>query len=290
MHAYKLKYFCASATKVLLNQGLVCPSCGTSAARVMDRKWVVTALRRCLQCNLLFRTPTTSAKENQALYQSEYQEGFTTELPSDDALQALIESNFHKHEKDYSHYIKILRLLGALPGQRLFDYGCSWGYGSFQLVRAGFAVDAYEISKSRSEYAQAKLGIRVVLPEQVEKGIYDVFFSAHVIEHVPSVADMIAFGMRCLKLGGLFIAFTPNGSESYRKCMPINWQKSWGAHHPQLIDDVFLRRHFTNKPLLATSNPYSEEIISQWDRLGHTVASISGAEMMFATRASGTAS
>ena len=149
-------YLLLSAKKSLLGQGFACPSCGARDAKVVDRKWLVTSLRRCGSCRLLYRTPTTSEEENERIYQTTYREGFTTDLPSDAELKQLIETEFAASEKNYRPYIDVLEALGAASGSRLFDFGCSWGYGSWQLARHGYQTAAYEISKPRAQFAARK--------------------------------------------------------------------------------------------------------------------------------------
>lgn len=249
----RMRYFGSSAVKAALGVGMRCPSCG-GAGSMVDRKWLVTALRRCGGCGLLFRTPTTGAAESERFYQQAYEQGQTTELPGEDELQALVASEFSAMDGHYRTAGEILRRLGA--GPRLFDYGCSWGYGSFQLRRDGFEVDSYEISRPRAAYAKQKLGANLVQPEEARPGDYDVFFSSHVIEHVPSVSAMLRLGLRLLKPGGLFVAFSPNGSEHYRRLQPANWHRCWGLVHPQLIDEVFLQRELAGKRFLVSSSPY----------------------------------
>ena len=249
----------------------------------VDRKWLVTALRRCAQCKLLYRAPTTSVEENAAFYQSEYEQGATTDMPSDAALAHLIATKFAGHERNYDAFVSVLRALGVGQEDKVFEFGCSWGYGSFQLAQAGYSVDAFEISKPRAEFAREKLGVSLKSRAEVKAGAYDVFFSSHVIEHVPSVAEMIEFGMRSLKPGGLFVAFTPNGSASFRSVLPNNWHKSWGLVHPQLIDEVFLMRNFSSVPLIITSSPHPLQSFSNWKRTALSeVVSLEGAELFFA--------
>jgi 2-polyprenyl-3-methyl-5-hydroxy-6-metoxy-1,4-benzoquinol methylase len=235
-----------------------------------------------LGCKLLYRAPTTDAEENDTLYQSSYKEGFTTALPSDQELAVLKASQFADHEKNYKGYIAVLHALGIKSGARVFDFGCSWGYGSYQLAEAGFAVDAFEISRSRAQYAHSKLGVSIRQVTESEHGIYDVFFSSHVIEHVPSVHDMVETGMRCLKPGGLFVAFTPNGSATFRRNNPRKWHRAWGLVHPQLIDETYLLHNFSGKPLIVTSSPHPITTIAQWDRsLYPLVSCLEGDELMF---------
>ncbi len=188
-------------------------------------------------------------------YQSAYTEGFTTDLPLAETLHNWIDTGFADTEKSYRHYLSVLSALGVRPGARLFDYGCSWGYGSHQLATAGYRVDAFEISNPRARYARQHLGVSMPDPAAWESAAYDVFFSAHVIEHVPRVADMLALGCRLLKPGGLFVAFTPNGSLTFRQNAPRDWHLMWGLVHPQLIDDAFLLKARPQHPLLLHSAP-----------------------------------
>lgn len=269
----KLRYFAGSAAKQLRGQGLSCPSCGGLGGAALDRKWGMTAMRRCSECSLLFRTPTTTAEENAQFYQEDYTEGFTTEVPGDAELKRLLETRFAGEEKNYAGYIAVLEALGVKAGARLFDFGCSWGYGSWQLGQAGFAVDAFEISRPRAAFAAERLGVRLVEPLQAEQGSYDVFFSAHVIEHVPSVEAMVQQGLALLRPGGLLVAFTPNGSAAFRQAQPRNWHLMWGLAHPQLIDSEWAMKRFAGKPLLLTSAPLHQpqhghplDEITRWDR------------------------
>lgn len=286
----KLRYFCGSALKGLLRRGLSCPSCGASGGAALDRKWGVTAMRRCSGCGLLFRTPTTSAAENAAFYQEDYEQGFTTDMPPEQELAKLLKSQFEGEDKNYSGYVKVLRALAVADGAKLFDYGCSWGYGSWQLRQAGYAVDSYEISQPRARYAASHLGVTRVDPQHAVAGSYDVFFSAHVIEHVPSVSAMIDLGMRLLKPGGLFVAFTPNGSMAFRELKPSDWHLMWGLAHPQLLDVEYVTRAFAGKPLLLSSAPlhlpehgHPVDDIAAWQRnVEPHVLGLEHVEMMFA--------
>src|SRR6185503_5040907 len=150
----RVNYFLDSARRSLLHQGFDCPCCGSSGSTVVSRKYLVTALRRCHNCALQFRTPTTSEKESYSFYQAEYAQGFTTEMPSAEELEMLKQKQFKGTDRDYSRALRILSALGCRPGMRLLDYGCSWGYGSWQFAQAGYEVAGFEISAPRCEYAR----------------------------------------------------------------------------------------------------------------------------------------
>lgn len=224
----------------------------------------MTALCRCKQCKLLFRIPTTTKKENAAFYQKDYTQDFTTDLPCDEKLGAYLKTKFTNTEKDYSVYIEIVRKANGNDGIKLFDFGCSWDYGSWQLMQGGFDVDSYEISVPRAEFARKKLGINVHADLSAVTEVYDCFFSCHVLEHVPSIKDVINFGFRILKPGGTFIAITPNGSEARRIIDPVRWRRLWGMVHPNMLDDIFYASMFDDKSYFMTSSPYRLDNIDEW--------------------------
>lgn len=276
-------YLLSSLRKRLLGRGRDCPSCGASKSDVIDRKYLVTTLRRCKTCDLLFRSPTTSEAEMREFYQASYHQGFTTTLPSRAELASLLASGFNDHEKSYRSYLDVLSMLGLGKGARVFDFGCSWGYGSYQLRSAGYRVDSHEISEPRAAYAAENLGVTLMSPERAPSGSYDAFFSAHVIEHVPSVSQFLALAQRLLRPGGLFVAFTPNGSDAHRRVAPFNWHMSWGLVHPQLIDEVFVARQAVAGWVVA-STPYPLDKLRSWDGRSHYIGAMEGEELMMALK------
>lgn len=276
----KRHYFLSSLVKFLARRALTCPACGSAVSHPIARKFLITSLRRCDSCRLLFRSPTTSVEENASFYQQDYEEGFTTEMPSDLVLRQMLETRFASTPKDYTGYVCVLRALGLKAGDRILDFGCSWGYGTWQIREAGFDVVGYEISLPRGSYAKDKLKIPVVdnLDELV--GDYDCIFSAHVIEHVPNVLDMIEFARRRLRPGGLFVAFTPNGDQKHRQCDPQGWQRFWGMVHPQLMDSEFLAKNLPDVPLLLGSRPVALDQLAGWQRKGLTLLPLGGDELL----------
>lgn len=260
----RLEYLIASTRKTLAGQGFECPSCGSSDAALVQRKYLVTALRRCRHCELQFRTPTTSVAENEAFYQEDYTQGFTTDCPSEAELARLLETQFHGSVRDYGPYVDLLRAAGVATGARLFEFGCSWGYGSWQFARAGFEVEAFEISRPRARYARERLGVKAHTDAVGVAGPFDVFFTSHVLEHVPSVSAAVEFARRVLKPGGLMVAITPNGSASLRERDQKSWNRLWGLVHPNFLDERFYRRLHGEDRCLILSNPFDLEAVRRW--------------------------
>ena len=279
-------YFVRSLAAQFSSARFACLNCGTGGAAVVDRKYGVTQLRRCRACALLFRTPTDDPVGNASFYENDYAQGFTTSLPDDAALAAMMDRGFAGGEKDYAYYIGVLARLGVGPGRAVFDFGCSWGYGSYQLARAGYEVTAYEVAPSRRRYARDKLAVRVVDDmvggTEALAGAFDCFFAAHVIEHVPSPARAFDHAMRLLKPGGLFVSFTPNGSAGHRAASPA-WSKLWGEVHPNFIDDVFLDYSFRSSPRVVGSSPVREASLPSVPGLVR-LDDLAGGELFFAAR------
>lgn len=263
-----------------------CPSCGGEESVVVDRKYVVTMLRRCQKCHLLFRAPITTDEENKKFYQRQYNETFTTKMPGQSELKDYMASNFKGTQKDMSRHIEIFRALNIQPGSKVFDFGCSWGYGSWQIAQAGFAVESFEISVPRADYARQNLGVQVYSDMSQVEGLFDVFFSAHVLEHLPSVSNAIELGLNLLKPGGLFIAFTPNGSQCFREKNPGAWHKLWSFVHPNFLDDVFYQKNFAQSAFLLDSKPYHIDGIAQWAGTENkqSVLGLDSSELMFVAR------
>jgi 2-polyprenyl-3-methyl-5-hydroxy-6-metoxy-1,4-benzoquinol methylase len=245
----KLGYFLRSAAQFSNAEAARCRNCGSVSSTEKDRKYFVTRLLRCHDCQLMFRAPTDSEEFNHVFYNFHYQQGTTTTCPTDAAIAELKSLMFRNTEQDYAGYIGFLARHGVRKGQ-LFDFGCSWGYGSYQFARAGYDVHSYEIALDRRTYAIEKLDIgHIDEPFAIREGhplhqAFDCFFTAHVLEHVPAPSKVIALAWRCLKDGGAFVAFTPNGNDEYRTFNPRSWRRMWGGVHPNYLDHVFYEQHF----------------------------------------------
>ncbi len=217
----------------------VCPACSSQRTVPLKRKALVTGLYGCKDCHLMFRVPKNTTQENRAFYQEEYEEGFTTDCPSENDLSDLMAKSFKGTEKDYSEYIEVVRAAGIKSGQVLLDYGCSWGYGSWQFTRAGFNVYSYEISQPRALYAASRLASRMLAePEQIPEKA-DCFFSAHVIEHLPNPRILWDKVTKVLKPDGLIVLLMPNGESSLEKTKE-DYHSLWGQVHPLLLSAAAL--------------------------------------------------
>lgn len=284
----RVAYLGWAGISLALERNPSCPDCGGKDSSLVDAKFFVTQLRRCGSCSLMFRRPVETHLSNKLFYNILYKQGFTTDLPTEAELVRLLAAEFRGSPKDFSRYIELLGYLGVPRGAKLFDFGASWGYGSWQLRRAGFHVQASEISRSRREFAAERLGIDMVAdPFDSEfrrraKGQFDVFFSSHVLEHVPAPSRVWELARDLVKPGGLFVAITPNGASEARAANP-NWRKLWGLVHPNLIDDEYYLRRFPAGARLVASLPVEPSTLADW-RQGDLRLQLSGPELVFAAR------
>lgn len=242
----------------VLRKNLDCPNCGQRSRKVIDRKYLVTTLCRCPGCRLLHRIPRDAEGRGKTFYQAAYRQGFTTEMPNRKTLRRMVENKFRGGPRDYRAYLELLERLRLKKGDTLLEYGCSWGYGAWQLQDAGYEVKAFEISKPRCRDAREELGIRAVDDPGAVGGPFDVVFSAHVPEHVDQLEVALARQWDWLKPGGLLVGVTPNGSAAFRQAHPRNFHRLWGLVHPQLLDDEFLSHRFSGLEMFSASLPTSE--------------------------------
>jgi len=279
----KLQYFLRSAVAHLDPDRFACPNCGEKGARVVDRKALVTALVRCGRCRLLYRTPVDKTGHNREFYQSKYSCGYTTDCPDAATLARLMSSDFNGSERDYGPRIEVLRALGVKPPCRLLDFGASWGYGTYQFIKAGYDAQGCEISKPRAQYAREMVKAPVLDDVESLGTGFDVFFSSHVLEHVPVPSETVRLAKRICRPGAVFVAFTPNGALAHRAANRVNHLRHWGDIHPNLLDDEFYAAAFPEAPLLLASLPYDFNALAQWDRKTCATLDLSGGELLCVT-------
>src|ERR1700681_2728422 len=99
LNASKARYFLSNAARQVCLPEFQCTNCGSDQYITVDRKYLVTSLRRCTSCRLMYRVPTDDLAANFRFYQRAYQQGFTTELPSDKALEQLLTTKFEGTER-----------------------------------------------------------------------------------------------------------------------------------------------------------------------------------------------
>jgi len=250
----------------LLRQDTNCPYCGHSQSTIIGRKRIVLQLRKCAGCALMYRWPKDTPQVNRRFYTWQYRQGMTTDMPDGEHLEMLKTSMFQGTEKDLSDKISVLKAL--MPRGRVLDYGCSWGYGIFQLVAAGYDAVGFEISEPRAEFARSRLGAAVVSSEGALDelaGSFDSIFASHVLEHLP--APSVAFDRlaNLLKPNGLLLAFVPNCGGDEARRFGVNWGPMCCEKHPLAFHAEFLERALPRHGFkcIFFSNPYAPDDIAK---------------------------
>ena len=275
---WRLAYLRDSALQALLRADKRCPACGAAETHLVRRKHLVTQLRECSACYLRFRWPKDRVDDSYDFYQDRYSQGFTTDCPNEDTLKAMTSTNFKNTEKDYSTYIEVLRALDLKQGSVILDFGCSWGYGSWQFSQHGFEVYSYEISAPRARYASEKLTCKMLKSIADCPRLVDCFFSAHVIEHLPDPNIFWNAALQKLTPQGVIVCACPNGNPIRQTSNPAEYHSWWGKVHPLFLTphyvSTFLKRNGLEHRLY--SPPYDFEAIQSRRR----VDEVSGAELL----------
>ena len=248
------------ATSRMLQADTGCPGCGDGGARLVRRKWLVTALYECPACALRFRCPKDD-DDRVAFYDGEYAEGVTTSVPEPAELERLLASSFAGHQKDYRTYLDVLAAAGVRPPAAVLDFGASWGYGSWQLQRAGYRVVAAELAPRRRRFAAERLGITVIEDPSRPPAPVDCFFSAHVLEHLTDPNDLWRAAHAALSARGVLVAFMPNGNPALDAA--ASYHRLWGQVHPLLVTPRYLLATAARYGFAARvySSPYAPDVI-----------------------------
>lgn len=280
LNSERLGYLIRSAIGQFRPSRKACPCCGTGHRTMVRRKMLITALVRCENCQLLYRVPADPRGHTRNFYKKAYRYGPTTDCPGAKELANLIKSRFKGFDRDYGTRIQTLAALGVAPKARILDFGASWGYGVWQLRDAGYDAIGYEVGVSRAEFARTKLNVPVEHELEQISGSFDVFFSSHVLEHLPCPAESFQIARDLVRRGGLFVAYTPNGSAEMLAADPARYDSLWGYIHPTFPDAAFYERAFPDNAKLLCSTPFSLSEIEKWDRRENVVMSLSGWELL----------
>ena len=245
-----------------------CPSCGAPPlAGVIDRRFGIMTLLRCSECRLLFRTPTDTPSSSKKFYQSDYTEETVTEIPGLADLEKLKDSGFSS-KGDLTPYVELIQKFYLNQSAKLVDYGCSWGYNTWRFARAGFLASGVEVSRPRCDFGRIQLGVDATYSADELSSDYDVFYSSHVFEHVPSVETSFAEARRLLsEKGGLMIVITPNGSDAFRKVRPSRWHELWGRKHPNFLDGEYWQKLLKPYPYVLMSRSEDGSVIAPLDSI-----------------------
>ena len=255
-----------------------CPYCGPSSpVHLLRRKKFIMDILECGTCRLVFRWPMDSPQEHDVHYHDEFAiDAPQIALPGPEELRTLMHSNFVGSALDLNAKIRVLKALRA--SGRVLDFGCSWGYGTFQLRQHGYDAVGFEISKPRANYARKDLGLAVIdtLDElhSLPAGSFDIIFSNHVLEHILPIKDALISLTRLLTEDGIAFHVLPNFTG--RSARAGMWLKWIGEDHPIAPTIDFFKYAVPRSELQAPifgSSPFDERLIAALN--GHPGATLS---------------
>lgn len=257
---------------------------------MIDRKYLLSRLFECESCGLYFRHPLENVTSNRNFYQSQYQQadGITTFLPEEGKDLEKVKADIINNPENPKNAQRIRRIFEALfPNQQnisVVDYGASWGYITWQLKSYGLKVQSYEISRPRAAYGNAYLGLDIQMEENVLHGGNHIFFSSHVIEHVPVVSKMLEMADKLVYTDGFIVTLCPNGSPEYRKKDPSGFHLAWGQVHPNYLNANFFQKYYSGRPLFIATTPFDMKALQGWNQKSHFIGELSGSELLVIAR------
>lgn len=245
------------ARKTAARQPMDCPYCGHDGTRLVAIKKVLLQLRECERCHLNFRYPKDNWVENFDYYQEEYEQQRVTDLPPEADLPRHISNNFRHVGRDLTEHLQVIARNAS--GRRLLDFGASWGYCSWQFQRAGYETVGFDISRTRTKYGEARLGVPMVSDTStLPARSIEIIYAAHVLEHMPDPGKVLREFRRLLKPGGKLFIFVPNGGCKAARSLGVQWpplinQKHVMAFTARFFDYSLAAEGFA--PMFASS-PY----------------------------------
>lgn len=238
-----------------------CPFCESSLTELTQRKYLLLHLRSCRSCGLRFRWPKDIPEFSEKFYQEAYQQsGLTTDLPDSATLSHFMADNFAGSPKDFSSQIGVLKELR--PQGRVLDFGCSWGYGVYQLMRAGYDAFGFEISRPRAALGRDHLGVNIIDDLGALNGLapqsVDAIFASHVLEHISSLHGIFQLFAKILRPNGVAVIMVPNGGSKPARELGVGWPPLINEKHTLALDRSFFEKNMSPFGFNVTtlSNPY----------------------------------
>lgn len=253
----------------------VCPYCLSRAYILMQRKRLIIEARKCQYCGLIYRWPVDLPQHHLSFYRKIYKKvEAPVAPPKNDVLQQLIQQKFRGSSWDKTHRLDFIRRLVECRGT-LLDFGCSWGYGTYQYAALGFKVIGLEIDGNRVNYGRLHLGLDLhsEWKEFGDQTCFDVILADHTLEHLNNLGETFDKFKKHSKVGTKLIIFVPNGSGVAARRLGVKWGQFIGESHSVTFTmDWFsknLPRHgFNPRFFKSTGEPFpAGEYLSEEDEI-----------------------
>lgn len=193
----------------------------------MQRKKLLIEARKCQYCGLIYRWPVDRPEDSRSFYGDAYKGQQATDMPAPELLGQLIQQKFKGSNWDKTHRLGFIRRLVERRGTFL-DFGCSWGYGTYQYADLGFRVMGLEIAKKRACFGRLQLGLdlRSDWKEFENQTYFDVILADHTLEHLSNPGETLEEFRKHSKPGTKLIVFVPNGDCKARRRLGTKWLPS----------------------------------------------------------------
>ena len=204
----------------------ICLYCGSSHlirhwSGIKDRLGYVAGERaflRCKNCDSLRLDPFPEPEEIAGFYPPVY--SFSLDAGQKSRLRQMLtwlEYVCFYRPQYQAQARKVLRGIGwrGEKGLRLLDVGCGRGLRLSAFQKRGFQVHGLDLQPEVVDYVRHELGIAATvggieaIDDQFEPQSFDLITAFYLLEHVPSVQDVLSRCFRALRPGGWFVGVVP---------------------------------------------------------------------------------
>jgi 2-polyprenyl-3-methyl-5-hydroxy-6-metoxy-1,4-benzoquinol methylase len=268
----RYRYLRKTLAKYASLQSASCPYCLSGKTSLVQWKMGLWQLRECSNCLLRFRFPKDEVEENHSFYQAQYEQENVTDLPREEDLPFHISQCFGSVGRDLTTHLKTMQPI--VSSGFVLDYGCSWGYGVYQLARAGYEAVGFEISRPRVEYGRRTLGLNLTSDiGELQVAGFDAIYSAHVLEHIPTPKVALTSFQKLLKPGGKLFLYVPNCQGEQAKRLGTRWGQMINEKHVLALTAEFFEKNLPHHGFSTefSSSPYENPPRSfggDWDWRG----------------------
>lgn len=195
---------------------------------------------RCLDCHLMYASPTVNAQDIYAMYAGMKDETYLSEETG----------------RRLSARIMLKRLMQFKRGGRLLDIGCAAGLLLDEAAGLGWQTAGVELSRWAAGIARSRFKLDVFngLMEEAAypAGSFDAVVMSDIIEHLPDPRGTLNEVERILKPDGIICVSTPDVNSFASRLLKAKW---WGVNLAHLF-------YFSRRVLKAMLNSAGFEVIA----------------------------
>lgn len=181
----------------------------------------------CEECGSATLDPLPAPETLASLYPADYTFKRTDQPGS--SLRRLLGAAewqaFYRHA--YRHRLRALQRLTGLRSGAILEVGCGSGLFLRYLEHHGYDVEGVEISKTDVDYARDEFSLRVfhgtLETLDLPNGRYDGVILHHVLEHIPTPAEVLGRIAAMLKGGGWVIVGLPLIDSGQARLLGARW-------------------------------------------------------------------